>query len=98
MPLPKHTWPGDSKLIPYKFHGPNHYCILFNKWFINTSFWDSISGLEIAGSQWAQWPKAGHILEMSGKNKFEWQVKLRNSIDILHFICSPQLIYTRSFS
>jgi hypothetical protein len=26
------------------------------------------SGLEIAG---CQWPKAGHILEMAGKNKFE---------------------------
>jgi hypothetical protein len=25
-------------------------------------------GLEIAG---CQWPKAGHILEMAGKNKFE---------------------------
>jgi hypothetical protein len=27
-----------------------------------------VSGLEIAG---CQWPKAGHILEMAGKNKFE---------------------------
>jgi hypothetical protein len=34
------------------------------------------SGLEKAG---CQWPKAGHILEMAGKKKFEllseWQVK-----------------------
>jgi hypothetical protein len=36
------------------------------------------AGLEIAG---CQWPKADHILEMAGKNKFElqsqkkWQVK-----------------------
>ena len=52
MPLPKHTWPGrDSKLIP-SFHGPIHYCILFNKLF-NTSFWDLISGLE---------GQEGHIL------------------------------------
>jgi hypothetical protein len=28
----------------------------------------SPAGLEIAG---CQWPKAGHILEMAGKNKFE---------------------------
>jgi hypothetical protein len=27
-----------------------------------------MAGLEIAG---CQWPKAGHILEMAGKNKFE---------------------------
>jgi hypothetical protein len=27
-----------------------------------------MTGLEIAG---CQWPKAGHILEMAGKNKFE---------------------------
>jgi hypothetical protein len=27
-----------------------------------------LPGLEIADSQW---PKAGHILEMAGKNKFE---------------------------
>jgi hypothetical protein len=27
-----------------------------------------VSGLEIAD---CQWPKAGHILEMAGKNKFE---------------------------
>jgi hypothetical protein len=26
------------------------------------------AGLEIAG---CQWPKAGHILEMAGENKFE---------------------------
>jgi hypothetical protein len=30
--------------------------------------WEKTSGLEIAG---CQWPKAGHILEMAGKNKFE---------------------------
>jgi hypothetical protein len=30
------------------------------------------TGLEVAG---CQWPKAGHILEMAGKNKFELQVK-----------------------
>jgi hypothetical protein len=28
------------------------------------------AGLEIAGCQWAT-AKAGHILEMTGKNKFE---------------------------
>jgi hypothetical protein len=57
-------------------------------------------GLETVG---CQWPEAGHILEMAGKNKFElpkkkkkWQVKFY--IDIFHFICLPQLIYTRSFS
>jgi hypothetical protein len=33
------------------------------------------SGLEIAG---CQWPKAGHILEMAGKNKFELPSKKKN--------------------
>jgi hypothetical protein len=33
------------------------------------------TGLEIAG---CQWPKAGHILEMTGKNKFELPSKRKN--------------------
>jgi hypothetical protein len=51
----------------------------------------SSPGLEIAG---CQWPKAGHILEMAGKNKFElpskkkWQVKFYRYISL---ICLPQL-------
>jgi hypothetical protein len=54
-------------------------------------------GIEIAGYQW---PKAGHILEMAGKNKFElpskkkWQV---NSKNIFHFICLPQLIWLTKY-
>jgi hypothetical protein len=55
------------------------------------------SGLETAGCQWS---KAGHILEMAGRNKFElpskkkWQVKFYRYISFY----LPQLIYTRLFS
>jgi hypothetical protein len=36
--------------------------------------------LEIAG---CQWPKAGHILEMAGKNKFELPSKKKTAGEIL---------------
>jgi hypothetical protein len=55
---------------------------------------DFKTGLEIAG---CQWPKAGHILEMASKNKFElpskkkWQVKFYQIYFISFAI--PQLIY-----
>jgi hypothetical protein len=45
------------------------------------------SGVEIAG---CQWPKAGHILEVAGKNKFElpsekkWQVKFYRYISFAY--------------
>ena len=39
---------------------PTYFCGLGDK--------NMVSGLEIAD---CQWPKAGHILEMAGKNKFE---------------------------
>jgi hypothetical protein len=55
------------------------------------------TGLEIAG---CQWPKAGHILEMAGKNKTakvkKWQVKFYRYISF-HLLTTTH-IYARSFS
>jgi hypothetical protein len=56
------------------------------------------AGLEIAG---CQWPKADHILEMAGKNKFElpsqkkWQVKFYRYISFHLLTCiTTTHIYT----
>jgi hypothetical protein len=47
-----------------------------------------------------QWPKAGHILEMAGKSKFDLPSQKNgrwNSIDIFHFICLLQLKITHIY-
>ena len=45
---------------------------------------DVVKGLEIAG---CQWPKADHILEMAGKNKFELPSKKKLQVKFyIYFI------------